>query len=163
MCKYSLQLEEIWLSSSSSDDDHDIASQKTVSQPLWQMMFFLLLWQSLYRVSNAALNVLLKFLSTFVRVFGTVFASDRLQQFSSEIPPSTVAAHKLLWNTNESNFIEYVVCPSCHSNYEYNDCFIIQRGQKESKVCSHVAYPNHSRHSKRKSCGAAEESQIRKK
>ena len=87
---------------------------------------------------SSALNVLLKFKSTFVRVFGTVFASDRLQQFSSEIPYSTVAAHKLLWNGNINNFIEYVVCPRCHSIYEFDDCFIVRHGQKESKLCSHV-------------------------
>ena len=33
--------------------------------------------------------------------------------------------------------------------YRYKDCFIILHGQKESEVCSHVVYPNHSRRSKR--------------
>ena len=46
-----------------------------------------------------------------------------------------------------------MVCPRCHSIYEY-DCFIVRHGQKESKLCSHVAYPNHSQCSKRRSCGA---------
>lgn len=129
-------------------------SQRNVSQPLWQLTFFLLLWQSLYRVSNTALNVLLKFLSTFVRVFGAVFASNKLQQLSSEIPHSTVAAHKLLWNTDQDDFITFVVCPSCDSIFDYNDCFITQHGKKESKLCTHVAYPNHPQMSRRRACGA---------
>ena len=73
---------------------------------------------------------------------------------ASEIPRSTLAAQKVLWKTNQDQFVEYVVCPSCHSVYEYKDCYIIRHGQKESKVCAHVAYPNHSQHSKRKPCGA---------
>ena len=32
---------------------------------------FLLLWQSVYRISNAAINNLLAILSKFVRVFGS--------------------------------------------------------------------------------------------
>ena len=103
---------------SSSDDDGDgddnVVSQRSVFQPLRQFVFFLLLWQAFYCVSNAALNILLKFLSTFARVFGTVFASDMLQQFSSEIHHSTIAAHKLLWNSSGNNFVGYVVCPRFH-------------------------------------------------
>ena len=145
-----MQLEEIQLSSSSDDE---VSKESSPDQPLWQLLFFLLLWQSIYRVSNTAVNVLLKFLSIFIRVFGGAFAGNRLQQFS-EIPLSTVAAHKILWNTKQVNFIEYVVCPSCHSIYEYDKCYITRHGQKESKLCSHVAYPSHPHCSKRKACEA---------
>ena len=40
-------------------------SESSFSRPVWQLMYFLLMWQALYRVSNAALKVLLKFLSLY--------------------------------------------------------------------------------------------------
>ena len=118
------------------------------------MTFSLLLWQSLYRVSNSALNVLLKFLSAFIPAFGSVFTSDSLRQLSSELPHTTTAAYKLLWKVNKDDFVEFVVCSSCHSLYSYEDCYITRHGQKESKACTHVAYPNHPVMSKRKQCGS---------
>ena len=130
------QLEEMWSSSSDShsddgDDDNvddDTAHRSRVSQPVWQLAYFLLLWQSLFCVSNAAVDVLLKFLSAFVRVFGGPFSTT-----ASETPRSTLAAQKVLWKTNQDQFVEYVVCPSCHSVYEYKDCYIIRHGQNNLK------------------------------
>lgn len=66
---------------SSSDEDgndgrteKDSTSESPLSWPAWQLMYFLLMWQTLYCVSNAALKVLLKFLSLFVLLFGRAFA-----------------------------------------------------------------------------------------
>ena len=101
-----------------------------------------------------ALSVLLKFFSAFVQVFGHAFASDNLQKCFPEILLSTNTAHQLLWNTKESDFTEFVLCPKCHSVSEYSDYIVVRHGQEESKVCSHVAYPNHPHHSKRIACGA---------
>ena len=56
--------EELW---SSSNDDDLIENTNPIpapdcSRPVWQLVFFLLLWQSVYRVSNAAITALLNFL-----------------------------------------------------------------------------------------------------
>ena len=40
---------------------------------LWQLVYFLLLWQSIFRVSNAALSILLKFLIVFFHYSGLNF------------------------------------------------------------------------------------------
>ena len=48
------------------------------------------------------------------------------------------------------DFETSVVCPSCHSIYDYSKCFEIKFGQKECKKCSHVFFPNHSHISHRK-------------
>lgn len=64
---------------SSSDEDEngmieENNSESVPSWPVWQLVYFLLMWQTLYRVSNTALKVLLKFLSLFVLLFGRAFA-----------------------------------------------------------------------------------------
>lgn len=89
----------------------------------------------------------------FIRVFGSIFANDKLQQLSAELPHSTIAAHKLLWNTSELDFVEYVVCPGCHSLFDFKDCIITQHGQKVSKTCPHISYSNHPIASRRRACG----------
>ena len=49
----------------------------------------------------------------------------------------------------------YVACPKCDSVYGYSDCFEVGRnGEKKSKCCSHIKYPNHPQRSQRKCCGA---------
>ena len=46
-----------------------------------------------------------------------------------------------------------MVCPSCESIYEYNDYFEVRsNGQKGSKCCQHVHFPNHPHASRRKPC-----------
>ena len=38
-------------------------------------------------------------------------------------------------------FVEFVVCPKCHSIYEYKDCVVTSAsGIKESKCCCHNIY-----------------------
>lgn len=152
-CPFS-QLEEIW--SSSTDEDEDASDEPTrysassSSGPIWQMVFFLLMWQSLYRVSNAAISILLKFISTFVHVFGRAFTTS--QQLNI---PNTISSAQSYIFTHQSEDIHYfVVCPSCDSIYEYEECFTFSHGRKQSKCCKHIAYPNHPNIRRRSECGA---------
>ena len=144
--------EEFWITS--SDEDEVSVKECSTTEPIWQIVFFLMLWQSLYRVSNTALNVLLKALAVFVRVIGTSFSGNKVESLSSNMPRDTKAAHKLLFHTGEDDFINYVVCPKCHSIYEYKDCIVLQHGRRESIECHHVSYPNHPQLSRRSMCGA---------
>lgn len=145
----------------SSDEDHantevEQSRQENPSQPIWQLLFFLLMWQSLFRVSNAALSVLLKFLALFVRLFGNAFVphSEQLHELTASIPRDVSGARRFLWKTNEDDFITYVVCPKCDSVYHYQDCFVSCGRRKESKCCRHIAYPNHPHARRRQECGA---------
>ena len=93
----------------SSDEDENSRieeysnSESPLSQPIWQLVYILLMWQNLYRVSNAALKVLLNFWSLFILLFGRAFAPEAeyesLHKFATEIPHSIQNGHKLLWNT----------------------------------------------------------------
>ena len=60
-------------------------------------------------------------------------------------------------NTNEQmEIVEYVVCPKCHSIYDFKDCIVTEyQGQEKkevSKVCQHIKFPNHPHVSQRQPC-----------
>ena len=82
------------------------------------------MWQALHRISNAALNTLLKFLSVFISLISKAFAIDKLQSFAKQIPQTISRAHKLIWNTSNNQFIVYVVCPKCDLVYNFDDCVV---------------------------------------
>jgi len=52
-------------------------------------------------------------------------------------------------------FIEYMICPSCHSVYAFEDCIESVGREKRPKTCSHVPYPNHPHRNHRQPCGAS--------
>ena len=52
-------------------------------------------------------------------------------------------------------FQQFVVCPECSSVYEFDQCIgYTARGQKYSKKCWYVPFPNHTRRDLRGECGA---------
>ena len=73
---------------------------------------------------------------------GKAFVSPQLEEFSSAIP---IMYEDVLLHTGvfSNDFIEYVVCPSCHSVYDFQDCIDSVGREKQPKICSHVPYPNH--------------------
>ena len=86
-------------------------------------------------------------------MFGLLFKSGTAVE-NFKIPNNTDSASKLLQTTNRDDFIEYVVCPKCHSIYHYEDYFYVCHGQKGSKACTHIPNPNHPHHSRRVNCDA---------
>lgn len=118
---------------------------------LWNLLYFILLWQSIYRISNAAVGTLFKFLKSFLQMFVKVFVTtpESSQEFCRHIPINVKAAQHILWNTTKDAFISYVVCPKCYSLYEYNDCI----HRNESKRCINIPFPNHPYVQRRNKCG----------
>ena len=115
---------------SSSDDDDLIENTNPIpapdcSRPVWQLVFFLLLWQSVYRVSNAAITSLLKFFTLFVHSIGLVYVGLSVEYVLENIPSNIDAAHLYLWQCKDQSFVTYVVCPSCDSIYPYDDCLSV--------------------------------------
>ena len=124
-----MQLEEVWLSSSESSDtevvtapdNSDLSSSNR--NLLWNLLFFILLWQSIYRVSNAAVGTILKIFKAFLQLFikGIVSTPEQSQMFNLYIPTNVKAAQRILWSTSKDDFICYVVCPKCDSLYDYSE------------------------------------------
>jgi len=66
----------------------------------------------------------------------SVFSGGGLSQ---QVPQTLSRAHSYVGiATNE--FIEHVVCPSCHSIYEYKDCIHTVGGEKVSKYCRSLSW-----------------------
>lgn len=116
-------------------------------------MFLVLFWQTLFRVSNAALSSMLCLLKFFMRLLGTALHCRSLVDLAELIPRTLQGAYKCI-GLAVDDFTEYVVCPDCHSIYEFKDCFEKEAGVKVSKKCCHISYPNHPQRSRRKKCGA---------
>lgn len=103
-------------------------------------------------MSNIALTSLLCFLKFFFGVLGRAFTSTLLLDFSKHVP-MTFKDPLSRSGISCSEFIEYVVCPSCHSVYEFNDCYERVAGELMTRYCCHVAYPNHPQQLCRQPCG----------
>ena len=75
-------MEELW--PSSSDDDQDTLEQcssESTYRPLWQLLFFLIVRQMFFRVSNTAITFLLRFLKYFVHILGKAFENAQFETF----------------------------------------------------------------------------------
>lgn len=55
---------------------------------------------------------------------------------------------------SKGGIISYIVCPECDCIYDYDSCFEYKDGQKVSKRCRYVAFPNHMQRNQRLPCGA---------
>ncbi len=114
--------------------------------------FFLFMFQTLFRVSDTAMNVLLKFLSMFFLSVGRR-VSSLPANFTSALPDSLYSARKFS-SSNRDQFNRYVCCPTCHSIYSFQDCVIkLANGQMESKTCSFIRFPTHPQRQHRAPCG----------
>ncbi len=147
----------MWPSGSESDSDGDqcdlaIADPTSFSQ-MRLIFIFLAMWQFAYKVSNGAINSLLRFLKFFLLCLGSAFHCEMLLKAGEAFPVSLVGLHKIL-RVTKGDFVNYVVCPMCSSVYVYQDCIISRtNGLNESKLCCHVSQPNHPQKSRRKECG----------
>ena len=123
------------------------------------------MWQSVYRISESAINSLLRFLRYFFQLLNNTDSCSSLNEVSA-IPITSRTAEKTL-GIHSNDIIEYVVCPVCpvcHSIYKHSECMINQTsGNKEPKLCQYVRYPNHPNRSRQKICGTALLKQIKSK
>ena len=106
------------------------------------------MFQSLFRLSDTALNTLLTFLAMFFRTLSKRFVASP-QSFISRLPLNMRSIH----TNSKSNFRKYVCCPTCQSIYSWDQCILkLPTGRVESKRCSFVRFPNHPQVQHRKPC-----------
>ena len=150
---FSLQDPPVWLA---DEEEEDVGSthQAIELHPVIRLcMIFLLLWQCVFHVSDAGMAVLVLFMHHLFRLLSSLVSSQYLSSLSNACPTSLYSARKLL-GLLDDQFIEYVVCPTCHSIYEYSQCFKQDiQGRRFSKCCWYVRFPNHPIRQYRKECG----------
>lgn len=103
-------------------------------------------WSYKYNITQNAFNSLLKLIGLFFSALSNLY--PLLQPVFSLFPVSLHLFKKVL-HINENNFVQYVVCPSCHSLYDYKNCF---DHLKKPKTCSYVRFPEHRMLAHRSPC-----------
>ena len=73
-----------------------------------------------------------------MRLLGTALHCRSLVDLAELIPRTLQGAYKCIGLAID-DFTEYVVCPDCHSIYEFKDCFEKEAGVKVSKKCCHIS------------------------
>ena len=114
---------------------------------------YLIIWQFAFKISNSALTALIRLLKQLIWYLGEILQLQQLNSMSDGIPLSLKNIRQLL-SFHKDDFVTYVVCPSCDSLYEFDDCVerSITGRHEESKYCRHVKFPNHTVASKRSPC-----------
>ena len=114
---------------------------------------YLIIWQFAFKISNSALTALIPLLKQLIWYLGEILQLQQLNSMSDGIPLSLKNIRQLL-SFHKDDFVTYVVCPSCDSLYEFDDCVerSITGRHEESKYCRHVKFPNHTVASKRSPC-----------
>ena len=118
-------------------------------------VIFLTLWQSAFRISDAAMSALLKFLVTLLKAVVEKSTFAVLGTLSAAIPSSIFTLRKHVMTGHQNPFVEYVVCPSCYSIYKIEECITkLSNGEIEPKTCSYIRFPRHPTLRYRKVCGS---------
>lgn len=113
---------------------------------------FLLLWQSVFKVSNVALNALLRFICLLV--FQMAFIeSESVKAVFDIFPNSLYKAHKVV-GLNRDDFKWLVCCRKCFAVYEFDDCFDQIGTQRIPRLCSSAKFPRHPWASMRGLCNS---------
>lgn len=118
------------------------------------LMCFLLIWQVVSHVSDASLAMLIVFFHHFFRLLSSMEESSGVISTLARFWPKTLGSMHKVMGFEKEEFVQYVVCPKCHSIYDYSDCFMMKHGIEVSKTCQHCPFPQHPNKSQRKPCGA---------
>ena len=112
---------------------------------------FLLMFQTVFRISDRALDILLTFFSTFFQMVGKCLSLDTLTSVSSKMPSNLRQAR--MQAGGRQSFMQYVCCPKCHSTYTKDECvFKDEKGSVSVAFCSYVRFPAHPQRSRRLPC-----------
>ena len=121
-------------------------------KPLLQLLYFILLWQAAFKISNVAICAFLRFVKFFCLALGKAFQCPPLMTLSNSIPITKKTLQKTL-TMKKDDFSEFIVCPKCDSVYSPETCQQPGGGRFVLKKCSYTPYPKHPKVSTRKECG----------
>ena len=127
-------------------DSEDISKTQSPSPPrpihniVSFCIAFLLKFRVVYKISDSAIVVLLRFLKHLLRVIGISFNVPGLQN-EIYFPQSMHGCFSYL-HVNPAPYKEYVVCPSCHLLYD-PQTQKLTTSTHHSEKCTFVPYPKH--------------------
>ena len=116
-----------------------------------ELTLFILAWQSMFRIANAAIAILLKFVSLVLLHLATVVKSEYIASIAKLFPTSFEKARKLV-SFSQDPFQQLVCCPKCFAVYNLDEC-IEKRGSRQFAIeCSSCEFPLHPMVSHRGTC-----------
>ena len=111
---------------------------------MYWLYLFIALWRKKFNIADRAVELLVKCLALFVKVYsGEELNNSDRNKFSEKVPSSLYLLRKTL-SYNQQGFRKYVVCMKCHSLYYYENCTESFAGQQFSKKCIFLRFPNHT-------------------
>lgn len=118
------------------------------------IVLFLLSWQAVFRIPNAALDVAFKFFSILLIKLSEFCGSVNLRVVADSFPETLLKAHQFQ-HIMHDDFQQLVVCSKCYSTYEHSDCLSKVNPARNIKACSFVRFPKHPQARMRIPCGNA--------
>ena len=92
--------------------------QKVNSLVFW-FVYFLLIWQATCHLSDNGLAWLLRFLVSWLKVFGVEISNEFFEKLLLSFPGLLCLVRQFL-NLGRDNFNKFVVCPKCTKLYKYD-------------------------------------------
>ena len=131
-----------------------LSKSSEYARPFLQLFYFILIWQMAFKVSNAAVVSLIRFLKFFLKSVATAFKCQMLHDISNNIPITRQSVQKFLGSHCHST-TQYIVCPKCDAIYHPDMCKSVSEGKFKATFCSYKPFPTHPHARKRNPCGAA--------
>ncbi len=128
-------------------------TEQSTSKLTRAYIMFLLTWQTLFRVSDAGMNVLFQFISMLLGLVTSCLQIPKLDTFVQLLPLNVTAAKTV--GSSSDTFKKYASCPVCDSIYPLDTCKIVQPDKSVlSRQCSFISFPNHPHATQRQPCNA---------
>ena len=133
--------------------DRRVDKQFIIEKGLHCLLLPLILWHSVFRLSDGAGNSLIKIISAFLHILASLLNSNTLKGIASKFPLTMKSLLKKIKFNIESMYSIFAVCSSCHAVYplQYFDDSKTSSYSEVNK-CSFVAFPEHPYTSMRKPC-----------
>ena len=133
-----------------TEDDSSSNQHNPYSSFVSVYTFFLLMFQTLFQLSDAALNVLFNF---FAFLSSLSHISIKFPEALLAQLPKNVRDARLLIGSKRKSLKHYICSPNCHSIYERESCCAIgKNGEVESLRYTYVKFPSHPQLHHRTKC-----------
>ena len=111
-------------------------------------VIFLAYFWTCFCISDNGMEFLLSGLKRLFDLFG-----ESSNWFAGIAFPGSLYCFKKQLGPGKDKFKKYVMCPKCHSLYEFEDCYHTVGSCNKSKTCSFVKFTNHRQPWRRRPCG----------
>ena len=98
---------------SAGEEPQGNQGSKALPPPILKLLHFILIWQTIFKISNAVISMLLRLLKAFCLTLGTAFNCMPLKNATTAMPLTKATLKKIL-ELNEPMFTEYIVCQKCN-------------------------------------------------